>query len=63
MDVMNEKLQPYIKKYQEKFEDFPSYQLMNYSDSEVIRMIKKCLDKGKDMYELGILEDDASVFY
>lgn len=52
-------LKDYLNQYFEKFGDiFPMYPLAySATESELIEMIKKCLDSGKDVYEIGIIKD------
>lgn len=47
-----------LDKYAEMFDDgFPMIPLgWGRSESEIIDIIKECLDKGKDVYELGYVE-------
>lgn len=48
----------WINKYDDRFEGgFPTIPLAwGRSDPEIIDIIKECLDKGKDVYELGYVE-------
>ena len=54
-----------LKEYAERFGDgFPSYQIMRgRSDEETMEIIRECLEKGKDAYELGYVEDDDDIMY
>lgn len=54
---MNEKLQDAYKKYKENFnDDFPTIPLSEtMEDKEIISMIEECIEKNKDVYELGYL--------
>ncbi len=55
--TLKEKIQMYEKKIGD---EFPSYPIMlNNTDEEVIDIIDKCLEKGKNVYELGYLKKDA----
>lgn len=59
---MTNELIQWIQKYDKAFPEdgFPTIPLaMNGEDEDVIAIIKECLDKGKDVYELGFctLED------
>lgn len=58
---MDEKLDAYT----EKFGDgFPLMLLAwGRTDEEVIKIIDDCLEKGKDVYELGYVEDDDDSLY
>lgn len=53
--------QKVFKEYANTFGDnFPMYQLgRDRSEDEVVEMIKRCLDEGKDVYELGYLPDPS----
>ena len=53
---MDEKLEAYA----ERFGDgFPMYQLgRGRTDEEVMSIIDECLEKGKDAYELGLVNDE-----
>lgn len=61
MNMLEEKLNQYEKAFDE---GFPTYPLMlSKTDDEIIEVIDKCLDSGKDVYELGILKDDHDAKY
>lgn len=62
---MGEELQVYLKKYADKFDDgFPMIPLASgRTDEEVIAIIQECLEKGKDVYELGYVEDGNDFDY
>lgn len=51
--------------YAEKFGDgFPSFEIARgMSDEETEKIIQECLDKGKDAYELGYVQDDDDILY
>ena len=51
--------------YADRFGDgFPAYQIARgRPDEEVIKIIQECLDKGKDAYELGYVQDDDDILY
>jgi len=55
----------YLKKYAETFnEGFPMIPLgWGRTDKEIIDIIKKCLDEGKTVYELGFVDDDDDILY
>lgn len=55
----------YLQKYIEMFGDgFPMIPLgMSRTEDEVVEIIKECLEKGKDVYELGYVEDDDEIMY
>ena len=55
----------WIIEYNKVFEDgFPSFQIMrSRTEPETIKIIKDCLEQGKDAYELGYLSDDNDVQY
>lgn len=58
---MDEKL----KEYSERFDDgFPMIPLAwGRSDEEVIELIDKCLEAGKDAYEMELVELDDDLEY
>lgn len=53
----------YLRKYMEQFGDsFPMIPLgWGRTREEVIAIIKECLDKKKDVYALGYVEDDEDI--
>jgi len=55
----------WLKKYAERFPDgFPTIPLAwGRKEDEVIEIIKECLEKGKDVYELGYVEDGTDFDY
>lgn len=59
------KIDEYLTEYAKKFGDgFPSFQLMRArSPEDTIEIIKDCIDKGKDAYELGYVTDEIEVEY
>lgn len=59
-----DKLEKKMQEYEELFGDaFPSFNFMHLSPDEIIKMIDKCLEEGKDVYELGYAEDDEDIKY
>ena len=62
---MEEKLDAKLGEYAERFDDgFPMYQLGRGRDeSEIIELIDRCLNAGKDAYELGFVTDDDGEEY
>lgn len=58
-------LDEYLLKYLKKFnEGFPMIPLgWGRSEKEVIKLIKQCLDEGKTVYELGLLDTDEDILY
>lgn len=47
----------YILAYNDFFNDtFPSYPLRGRGDEECVRIIKDCLERQKDVYELGYID-------
>lgn len=54
-----------MKEYDKRFKDtFPTIPLAwGRSDEEIIEIIDKCLEEGKDVYELGYVEDDPDIKY
>lgn len=56
---MNE-LEKLNQDYLEMFDDsFPTFPFMNESEENIIKIIKRCLNEGKDVYDLGILNLDV----
>ena len=54
----------WLKKYRDKFGDgFPTFQLLGYSDEEIIEIIKDCINKNKNAYELGYVTDENDIAY
>lgn len=55
----------WLKKYAETFDDgFPMIPIAwGRTDDEVIEIIKKCIDEGKDAYAMGLVEDDDDFQY
>lgn len=54
-----------FEEYAKRFGDgFPMIPLgFGRTEKEVETLIKKCLEEGKDAYELGLLKDDDGVIY
>lgn len=59
------KIDKLMIEYAEKFGDgFPSFEIARgMSDEEAEKIIQECLDKGKDAYELGYVQDDDDILY
>lgn len=57
---MSEKLYKMLDKYEEMFGDgFPTIPLMwGRTENEVIAVINECLTSGKDVYQLGYVNED-----
>lgn len=61
MDELEKKLNAYGEEFGDSF---PTYPLcLTRTDEEVIKIIDKCLEKKKDVYELGYLSDDMNIKY
>lgn len=58
---MDEKLDAYTEKFGDGFPMMPL--AWGRTDEEVIKIIDDCLEKGKDVYELGYVEDDGDSLY
>lgn len=58
-------LQEKMKEYAEKFDDgFPMIPLgWGRTDAELIDIIDECLQKNKDVYDLGYVEDSDGLEY
>lgn len=54
-----------FEEYAKRFGDgFPMIPLgFGRTEEEVNALIKRCLEEGKDAYELGLVEDDDEVIY
>ena len=54
----------FMDMYEAVFNDgFPSFMFLNSSKEEIIKVISECIEKRKNVYELGILELDKNVLY
>lgn len=58
---MDEKLREYADRFDDGFPMIPL--AWGREDSEVIQIIDECLEKGKDVYELGYVTDDEDTLY
>lgn len=59
--MLEEKLIMYEKTFGDSF---PTYPLcLTRSDEEVIKIIDRCLDEEKTVYELGYLKEDDDIQY
>ncbi len=57
---MTDELEKMLEKYDNHFPSFPTIPLlMDNSEEEVIKIIKRCLAENKDVYELGYLPDPS----
>lgn len=58
-------MEKYLDEYYEKFgEALPTYQIARTrTEDEVIAIIEECINKGKDVYELGYCTLDDDVQY
>lgn len=63
--MFGEEVMKKMDEYCERFGDgFPTIPLAwGRSDEEIIEIIDKCLEEGKDVYELGYVEDDLDIQY
>lgn len=57
---MADRLEAKLDEYAERFDDgFPMMPLAwGRTDDEVIELIDKCLDEGKDAYDMGMVNDE-----
>lgn len=55
----------WMEKYIDAFgEGFPMYQVgRGRTEEETIKIIRECIEKKKDAYELGYATDDNEIFY
>lgn len=58
---MDEKLDEYTARFGDGFPMIPLG--FGRSEEEVIAIVDKCLELGKDVYELGLVTDDFDVKY
>ena len=57
-------MEQYLQLYEEMFDDsFPTFPFMGRGDSGMIEIIKRCLEKEQDVYDLGILTLDGNIKY
>ena len=61
MIELDKKLEEYGKRFSDGFPTIPL--MLGRTDEEVIEIIDDCLKKGKDVYELGYVEDKEGLFY
>lgn len=49
-----------LKKYEDRFDSFPTIPLMlSRTDAEIIAIIQNCLDEDKDVYDLRYMNLDT----
>ena len=61
---MNEEFEKVMKQYEETFDDmFPTFQMKSRSPEEMIKIMKECISKNKDVYDLGYLKLDMDYLY
>lgn len=59
-----EELKMKMDEYESLFNDsFPTFCFMHLSPEGMIEVIDRCLNAEKDVYEMGILQDDHEVNY
>lgn len=59
--MLDDKLDEYLSRFDD---GFPMYQLgRGRANDEIIKIIDDCLKNGKDVYEMGYLEEDNEVYY
>lgn len=55
---------PKLNEYEKTFgESFPTYNFMHFSPEEIGKIVDECLEKEKDVYALGYIEEDPDVKY
>lgn len=60
---MNEKLQKALERYKKKFnDDFPTIPFESQEDEEIIDIIDECIEENKDVYDLGYLSLDDTMY-
>ncbi len=57
-------LEKALKQYEETFDDmFPTFAMTGKPPEEMIKIINECIEKKKDVYELGYLKLDDDIMY
>lgn len=59
--MLDEKMTEYAKKFDDGFPMIPLG--WGRSEEEIIAIIDECLQKNKDVYDLGYVEDDSEIDY
>ena len=59
--MFDEKMLQYSKKFGEGFPMIPL--AWGRTEQQLIYIIDECLKKGKDVYQLGYVDDDENVIY
>lgn len=53
-----------LEEYDEFFGDsFPTFMFSHLPEEEMLKIASECLEKGKDVYELGYLDEDTDIQY
>lgn len=53
-----------LNRYEKKFDDsFPMFAMSGTEAKEVIKIINRCIDENKDVYDLGYLTLDGDTIY
>lgn len=53
-----------LNEYEKLFGDFPTYPLMlTRTEEQAIEMINSCIKNGKDVYQMGYMEDNPDILY
>ncbi len=61
MLLIDELMIEYAKRFKS---GFPSFQIMSgHDESETIAIIRECLEKNKDAYQLGYVTDNEDIDY
>lgn len=61
MSELDKKMMEYSKRFDDGFPMIPLG--WGRTDEQVIEIIDKCLEKGKDAYAMGYVDDDPDVDY
>lgn len=63
--MFSAELEAKIREYERTFnDDFPTYPLaLSRTNDETIKLIDRCLEEKKDVYELGFMTDDTDTLY
>lgn len=61
MNEVDKKMLEYAKKFDDGFPMMPLG--WGRTDEQIIEIIDRCLKTGKDVYELGYIEDDPDLLY
>lgn len=53
-----------MNEYEKTFgESFPSFNFTDRSPEDIVKIIDRCMDEEKDVYELGYISEDPDIKY